>query len=200
VVVICKIGGDIMKIGIFGGSFNPPHKMHRNIALKLLEKNYVDKIIYVPTGNKYNKKDLIDAKYRIEMLKLMIQKNSNIVVSDYEVKNVLTYTYQTLDYFRSIFPDDEIYFICGSDNLKEITTWKNYEYILNNYKLLAIQRNDDEIEKIVHDLNTSNIVTVKMSSHNVSSTNIRNDLKNQKSNDDLDTNVMKYIKRNQLYC
>ena len=46
-----------MRIGIFGGSFNPPHKKHKNIAIELIQKNYIDKIIYVPTGNKYNKKD-----------------------------------------------------------------------------------------------------------------------------------------------
>ena len=45
-----------MKIGIFGGSFNPPHNMHKNIALDLIKNKYLDKVIYVPTGNKYNKK------------------------------------------------------------------------------------------------------------------------------------------------
>ena len=45
-----------MKIGIFGGSFNPPHNMHKNISIELLEKGYLDKIFYVPTGDSYNKK------------------------------------------------------------------------------------------------------------------------------------------------
>ena len=45
-----------MKIGIFGGSFNPPHNMHENIALNLIANGYVDKVIYVPTGDNYNKK------------------------------------------------------------------------------------------------------------------------------------------------
>ena len=45
-----------MKIGIFGGSFNPPHKMHKKIALDLIKRGYVEKVVYVPTGNKYNKK------------------------------------------------------------------------------------------------------------------------------------------------
>lgn len=188
-----------MKIGIFGGSFNPPHQMHMNIALELIQKNYVDKIIYVPTGNRYNKKDLIDAKHRLKMLKLMINKNNNLTVSDYEIKNVLTYTYQTLDYFKKIYPNDEIYFICGSDNLKEISTWKNYEYILNNYKLLIIKRNNDDIDKIVSDLNKSNIILTRIFSQNISSTNIRKNLQMNKPNYNLDKNVMKYIKKKQLY-
>ncbi len=189
-----------MKIGIFGGSFNPPHKMHKTIALELIEKNYVDKVIYVPTGNKYNKKDLIDAKHRLEMLEIMIQNNDSLLVSDYEVKNILTYTYQTLDYFKSIYPNDEIYFICGSDNLKEITTWKNYKYILETYKLLVIKRNNDNLDEMVNNLNTSGIILTEIFPQNVSSTNIRKDLNNQIVNDDLDINVAEYIKRNQLYC
>ena len=46
-----------MRIGILGGSFNPPHKMHLNMGLELLNKDYVDKIIYVPTGGKYKYKN-----------------------------------------------------------------------------------------------------------------------------------------------
>ena len=44
--------GDFMKIGILGGSFNPPHKMHLKMALELIDNGYVDKIVYVPTGSK----------------------------------------------------------------------------------------------------------------------------------------------------
>ena len=79
-----------MKIGIFGGSFNPPHKMHKNIALNLIKNKYLDKVIYVPTGNKYNKKDLIDAMDRYNMLKIMIEGYKNLELSNYEIKNTLT--------------------------------------------------------------------------------------------------------------
>ena len=53
-----------MKVGIFGGSFNPPHKMHKRIGLELIKKGYVDKIIYVPVQDNYNKKDLLPFKDR----------------------------------------------------------------------------------------------------------------------------------------
>ena len=97
-----------MRIGIFGGSFNPPHKMHKNIALNLIKNNYLDKAIYVPTGNKYNKNNLIDSTHRYNMIKLMISDVNNLEVSDYELKNTLTYTYQTLNYFKEKYPNDEI--------------------------------------------------------------------------------------------
>ena len=138
-----------MKIGIFGGSFNPPHNMHKQIALDLINNKYLDKVIYVPTGDYYQKDDLIPAPIRYTMLKIMTKDYPNLEVSDYEIKNKLVYTYQTLDYFRQKYPKDQIYFICGTDNLKELYTWKNYKHILTNYKLLVIKRNHDQVEEII---------------------------------------------------
>lgn len=188
-----------MRIGIFGGSFNPPHKMHKNIAIFLLQNNYIDKVIYVPTGNKYNKKDLIEAKYRLKMLEIMTRNDNRMNTSNYEIKNTLTYTYQTLDYFKSIYPNDEIYFICGSDNLKEITTWKNYKYILNNYKLLVIKRNNDNLDEIIKNLDNKGIVIIKINSNDTSSSTIRKDLKSGKDNPNIDEDILKYIKKEKLY-
>ncbi len=51
-----------MKIGIFGGCFNPPHNMHKDIGLNLIKKKYLDRVIYVPTGDQYQKEELIPAK------------------------------------------------------------------------------------------------------------------------------------------
>ncbi len=188
-----------MKIGIFGGSFNPPHKMHKKIALELIKKEYVEKVIYVPTGNKYSKKDLIDAKERLEMLRIMTQNNENLLVSDYELKNILTYTYQTLDYFKSLYPNAKVCFICGTDNLQEITTWKNYNYILNNYKILVIKRNNDNVENIMNSVNTRNIIIIDINAKDLSSTSIRKNLKENGYTFDLDDEVMDYIRQRKLY-
>lgn len=189
-----------MKIGIFGGSFNPPHKMHKNIALNLIKNNYLDKVIYVPTGNKYNKEELIDSKHRYNMIKLMIKNYNNLELSDYELKNTLTYTYQTLNYFKKTYPNDEIYFICGSDNLKKITTWRNYEYILNNFKILIVKRNNDDINDILNSINSKNIMIANIELDNVSSTYIRKNIKDkQKILNKIDKAVLEYIKEKNLY-
>ena len=90
-----------MKIGIFGGSFNPPHKMHKEIAIELIKKHYVDKVIFVPTGSKYKyKNNLLSDKVRLEMLKLMCNDN-NLEVSNYELKDDVVYTYETLNHFKN---------------------------------------------------------------------------------------------------
>ena len=183
-----------MRIGVFGGSFNPPHLMHLNIAKDLLRLKYLDKVIFVPTGNKYSKDDLIDIKYRIEMLKIMIISYDDMIVSDYENQDRVVYTYETLDYFKKKYLGSEIYFILGTDNLKQISNWKNSEYILSNYKLLVINRGDDKIE--VKD----NVVVTDILNNDISSTFIRNNIDN---NDIikkyLDKNVLEYIRKEKLY-
>ena len=126
-----------MRIGIFGGSFNPPHNMHEEIAQTLLDQNVVDTIIFVPTGMKYEyKNNLIENDYRLDMLRIIETHNPNFQVSDYECKDEPVYTYQTLDYFQELYPNDEIYFICGTDNLSYIDKWKRGDYLLENYHFL----------------------------------------------------------------
>ena len=91
------------EIGIFGGTFNPPHKMHLKIALLLIEKNYVDKVIFVPTGNKYDRKDLNNEIDRLNMVNLMIKDYKSLESSDYELGKERVYTYQTLNYFKELY-------------------------------------------------------------------------------------------------
>lgn len=192
-----------MKIGIFGGSFNPPHKMHKNISLELISNGYLDKVIYVPTGDSYKKKDLIPFENRYNMVSLMISNNKNLLVSDIGNKSY-EYTYQVLDYFKGIYVTNDIYFICGSDNLKSFDTWKNYEYILGNYKLLVIKRNSDNIDHIMkkYDKYKENIIISNIKEKYLSSTIIRNNIKSNKKEllkDELDDNVYKYIENKKLY-
>ena len=190
-----------MKIGIFGGSFNPPHNMHLNIALELISKKYLDKVIYVPTGDSYNKEGLISFNDRFNMLRLMIQKYKSLSLSDIGNNNDYVYTYQTLDYFKKINPEDEIYFICGTDNLLEFDTWRNYEYILDNYKLLVIIRNNENVNEILskYDKYRNNIIVTSVESKMVSSTNIRGNLKSNIIDENIDNKVYDYIKENNLY-
>ncbi len=189
-----------MKIGIFGGSFNPPHEIHKEIATYLVNNNYLDKVIFVPTGNNYNKPHLASEQDRYNMLKLMIDNLSYLEVSNYEFGK-LTHTYETLDYFKSIYKNDEIYFICGSDNLKEIKTWKRYKYILTNYKLIVIKRNDEFLNDTLLELNEykDNIIVISDIKSNLSSTVIRDTVKMKKFEllkDNIDSKVLEYIKNN----
>ena len=192
-----------MKIGIFGGSFNPPHKMHKNIALTLIKKHYVDKVIFVPTGSKYKyKNNLLSDKVRFEMLKLMCEDNKNLEVSDYELKEEVVYTYETLDYFKNKYKDDDIYFICGTDNLSYIDKWKRGEDILSNNKLLVIKRDTFDINTLLDKYKDykDNIIVTDIKENEISSTKIREMIYNNKRVENyLDKQVDLYIRENNLY-
>lgn len=177
-----------MRIGIYGGSFNPPHIAHEQIGKQLLKKDYLDKVIYVPVGDSYEK-DLVAFKHRYAMLKCMID-NPNIKISNYENNDKVVYTYQTLDYFKSLYPNDLIYFICGTDNINKINTWKNYKYILDYYNILVVKRNG-ELKNINHPA----IIDVIFEVESISSTEVRNNLETNK----IDVRVKNYIKKHNLY-
>lgn len=129
-----------MRIGIIGGSFNPPHKLHRQMGLEVLKHHLVDKVIYVPTGDGYAKENLLSGEIRFQMVSLMCAGYPNMEVSDYEVKKKTSYTYQTLDYFQKKYPKDEIYFVLSTDLILDIENWKKPDYILSHYHLLGLKR------------------------------------------------------------
>ena len=192
-----------MKIGVFGGSFNPPHKMHLDIGVQLTNKQYVDNVVYVPTGSKYKyKNNLLPDKNRLEMLEILTKSQEYLDVNDYELKDEVVYTCETLAYFKELYPNDEIYFICGADNLSYIDKWKNGEEILNNYKIIAMKRKGEDIEELLKKFvdYQNNIIVADVEQQDISSTDIREKLKNNENVlDVLDKDVYEYIRKNKLY-
>ncbi len=193
-----------MKIGIFGGSFNPPHKMHMDLVLELLKNGTLDKVICVPTGNYYKKKELIDIDYRITMLNILFKNNKNVIVSEISRDRKYEYTYQVLDYFKSLYKNAEVYFICGSDNLKDFKNWKKYEYIFKTYRILVINRNGCSGIELLKSYSKykDRIIFIDKACNEVSSTIIRESIKIRKYKEIesfLDEEVLKYILENNLY-
>lgn len=193
-----------MKIGIFGGCFNPPHKKHISIALDLLNEGMVDKVIYVPTGNTYKKENLIDIKHRINMLNMLIKNNPKIEISTIASEECFQYTYQTLDKIREKNKNDTLYFICGSDNLEELDTWKEYEYILKNYKILVIKRNNSNINQLIEKYKSfeKNIIVSNVKTETISSTMIRTFIKKENKQEILKyipEEIYEYIIKEELY-
>ena len=192
-----------MKRGIFGGSFNPPHKMHLDIGVQLVNKQYVDYVVYVPTGSKYKyKNNLLPDKNRLEMLEILTRKYENLSISGYELKDDVVYTCETLAYFKELYPNDDIYFICGADNLSYIDKWQNGEDILKNYKILVMKRKGENIDELLEKFKEfkHNIVVADIEQRDISSTDIRDRLKENKDVlDVLDKDVYEYIRKNKLY-
>ena len=192
-----------MKIGIFGGSFNPPHNMHIDIANYMINRHYVDKVIFVPTGSKYTyKNNLIEEEHRYNMLEILSNKDDNIMVSDYELKSEVVYTIDTLKHFKEEYPNDEICFICGLDNFSYIDKWKNGEEILTNYKIVVINRDGNDLDELLvkYDKYKDNIIISNMEMKHISSTYIRDNIKEiDKVKEYIDEDVLRYIQENKLY-
>ncbi len=180
-----------MKIGIFGGSFNPPHKFHKEIIKYLLNNKYLDKVIVVPTGDDYKKKYLISFLDRLEMSKLCFEDIAEVSSIGNEGYG---YTYEVMDYYKKVYPKDELFFICGADNVKDIDTWKNAKYLTDNYKCLVISRDDINLEEKPY------ITMVNLKQNDLSSTFIRDKIKRgDKVDEYLSKEVIDYIYKYNLY-
>ena len=193
-----------MKIGIIGGSFNPPHQLHKQMGLQVLKHHLVDKVIYVPTGDDYEKKGLLEGKKRCYMVELMCENNPNMEVSDYEVKKGNSYTYQTLDYFQKKYPKDDIYFILSTDLILDIMNWKKPEYILKNYKLIGLKRKGIEYQKLpnIYLKYPNSFISYDFHMEELSSTYIREKIKSgniEELNGKLDDKVLEYIQKYHFY-
>lgn len=187
-----------MKLGVYTGSFNPPQKGHLKITNYLLE-NYVDKVIIVPTGNYWDKNNLVNIEKRINMLRIF--ENDNIIIDD--KNNNIEYTYQLLEHLKIEYPEDELYLILGADNIVNFDKWKNYQDLLK-YNLIIINRENIDVRYYLNKLNKKDkyIITDDLPLINISSTMVRKAIKEnnfEKLNDLIDQKVLQYIIDNNLY-
>lgn len=193
-----------MKIGVYGGSFNPCHLMHKRIVDTLLEKYGFDRIIILPTGNYYRKSNLLKGEERIKLLELMFEDNPKVILCDYEFKNNLICTYRSMDYLSNLYKGDSLYFILGSDNLLNLHTWKKYEYLLNTYNLIVICRKNTDVSDKIEQYSKykGDFIVLDLDIDDVSSSEIRNYIYIQdieKAEGLLDKRVLAYILKRGFY-
>ena len=134
-----------MRIGIYGGTFNPPHFGHKKLALELKEKANLDKVIIIPTFVPPHKQGgyIAPSVHRIEMCKLLFTEDF-FEVSDIEIaREGKSYTFDTLCTLKEIYPDDELFLIIGSDMLLCFHKWYRYEDILSMVTLCVATRQED---------------------------------------------------------
>lgn len=136
-----------MRIGIFGGTFNPPHLGHKHLAEEIKEKASLDKIVIIPAYTPPHKvsKELADAEHRVKMCELLFSEDF-YEVSDLEIKRQgKSYTVDTVTQLRKFYPEDELFLIIGADMLMSFDKWYRYEDILADVKLCVSVR-DDEVK------------------------------------------------------
>jgi len=134
-----------MRIGILGGTFNPPHIGHLILAEEARDRFRLDKVFFIPNYFPPHKDvPLAKAEDRLEMVKLSIKDNKNFVCLDIEIKRGgRSFTIDTVRQLRKRYPNEELFLILGSDLAKDFATWKDYRQLLGMVKVLVAKREGD---------------------------------------------------------
>lgn len=139
------------KIGILGGSFDPIHQGHLNIALCARKEFALDKVLFIPAGHSPNKNEtaMTPASMRADMVSLAIAPYPYFKLSNIEIDSAETsYTYLTLEKLSEQYPDTKFYFIMGADSLDYLEEWSHPEIICQKAVILCAVRDNMDIPEI----------------------------------------------------
>lgn len=136
-----------MKIAVFGGSFDPVHNEHVHLIESAIKSLALDKVFVMPAYAPPHKpeKKLAPDQDRLEMCRLAFQNIPQVEVSGYEIeKKGTSYTYLTMEYFASLYPNAELFFLVGTDMLRDFPTWRYPERILSCATLAVCARDEEQ--------------------------------------------------------
>ena len=193
-----------MKIGILGGSFDPIHNGHLNMALKSYEQYALDEVWLIPNGNAPHKDSdkMADAADRLAMCELVAAEYPFLKTCDIEIiSEEYSYTYITVTKLQKMYPEHEFFFIMGADSLDYFDKWRKPEIIASVCKILVINRDEfseeDMAEKIrrINSIFPADIRIVHCPKVDVSSTELRENLDKA----DVLSTVYDYICEHDLY-
>lgn len=196
-----------MKIGIYGGSFNPVHNGHIYLAAAAAETFKLDRVYLVPSRISPHRSsdEYASGEDRMAMLELACKAHEKLFPCDYELKNDRkSYTFYTVEEFRRRFPEDKLFLLVGSDMLMCFDTWNRFEDILKEVTLAVVSRNKGDLETLRKKAEKlrkfGEILICAAEPVEVSSTEIRKKIaKNEKISCYLDENVVQYISLNKIY-
>lgn len=198
-----------MRVGIFGGTFSPPHKGHMAAALAFKTQMRLDKLLIIPTlipPHKYFGGEA-SCEERLEMCRLAFSDLSDTEISDIEIKRGgKSYTYLTLRELSC--QEDELYLLCGTDMILTLDLWKRFREIFSLAHVCYVRReNDDEksleIEKKTRQFRenySAKISEISVDAIEISSTELRTLIKSGADTSDfLDVRVREFIDNRGLY-
>lgn len=178
------------KIGVMGGTFDPIHVGHLLLAEWAIDAIGLDQVWIIPTGHSYMKADrqILPGSERLHMAELAVEGNERLKCLDIEVvRDGYTYSYETMEQLKRLYPEDCFYFIEGADCLYSMENWKYPERLLASCTILAAVRGDavlQELETKKTDLLNrfgGSIQLMPFMQMSISSTEIRERLKQGKS-------------------
>jgi len=191
-----------MKLGIFGGTFDPVHHGHLIVAEAVRESVGLDRILFVPTLISPHKQDAraTPADQRLAMLREAVRPNPFFEVLDIEIeRGGVSYTVDTLRALGETNPRDDLYLLIGADNLLEFGTWREPSEILQRATLVVMDRPGFPVQGKEPPL-PSRTVRCRVPAIDISGTEIRRRVKEGLPISFLvPPSVARYIGRNRLY-
>ncbi len=189
------------RIALFGGTFNPIHSGHVEMASKVLELPQIEKLIIMPTYQPPHKDapELVSGEHRLNMCRIALCGLDNVEFSALELERKgKSYTYNTVCELNSVF-DKRIALVCGGDMITTFNGWYRYRDILTLADIIAFRRvgvDNTEFDNAVESLRTEggNISVINLEISNISSSEVRNGRM-----DMVPDEVFEYIKNNGLY-
>ena len=197
------------RIGIYGGSFNPPHIGHIQAAKQAVEVLNLDKLLVIPAGIAPHK-DMPDntptPRHRLDMLRLTLADCPEIEVSDLEVnREGPSYTWETIQHLKEMYPEACLILFMGTDMFLSIDSWKNPEFILENATLGVFYRGNKgeaqaiEAKKAELEAQGAKVELVQNVVIPISSTQMRRLLAFRCAGAFLPEGVLDYIREHRLY-
>ena len=193
------------RIGIMGGSFNPIHERHLEMAACAKREQKLERIIFLPTGNPPHKHEgLEDAEDRFEMTRLAVQGVPGFTASRMELdREGVIYTVDTLSRLHKQMPDTAFDYIIGEDTLLDLPNWRKPDKVFTLCRFLVCCRTSDNVAElpIVRKLEKrgATFVFMKLPPSEISSTAVREKLAQGLEPDELPPQVMEYIRLMGLY-
>ncbi len=190
-----------MKVGIFGGTFNPVHNGHLVAAEQVREEARLDMILFIPVKEPVHKKDemLAPARHRLEMLELICEKNPGFTVTDCEImRDGPSYTLTTVREMLEKRRGDDVVLVIGADSFNDFHYWYRWEEILDLVPLVVLQRPGEKIDSERYP--KARVTVVQNARLDISSTDIRNRITEGRSiRYLLPEDVREYINRKGVY-
>jgi nicotinate-nucleotide adenylyltransferase len=188
------------KAALFGGTFDPVHLGHLQIAEWVRNLLQLDKVVFVPNYIHPLRKrgNITSSDFRLQMLKAALQDFPSFEYDPVEIeRGGISYTIDTLRYFHNLYPKSELFFLIGADNLTDFPKWKDPQGILELAKIVVYNRGTVEIPA---SLPSGRIILTDSPHINISSTEIRKRLAAGLSCDNmLPDAVLHFIEENQVY-
>lgn len=191
-----------MKIGIYGGTFNPIHKGHIHFAKTALKELSLDKIILIPDNIPPHKMSdsIADSKDRFNMCCIAVRNEKQLEISDIEInREGISYSIDTLRELKKQYPKDEFFLLMGTDMFLSLDKWKCYKEIMSLSTAVGAPRKNCDLEKLKAKASmflkeNLKCMVLPLKPIETSSTMIRNG-----TDDELDEEVLSYIEQNGLY-